>query len=84
MTINRKSFVRQNFTCRIKPETRDMIDMLAAKFSDEADSHIALGTVVDRAIAREAQAQQLSETDLRKAAKRRADAAEKTGSGLGS
>lgn len=82
MTINRKSFSRQNFTCRIKLETRILIDMLAAKFSDEADSHIALGTVVDRAVAALAKAQ-LSEGHLRQAAESGANAAEEASPSLG-
>lgn len=82
MTINRKSFSRQNFTCRIKPETRILIDMLAAKFSDEADSHIALGTVVDRAVAALARVK-LSEVHLSDGAESGPDAAEKACPSLG-
>jgi hypothetical protein len=77
MTINRKSFSRQNFTCRIKPETRTLIDDLAAKFSDEADSHIALGTVVDRAV------KALAEVHFGEGAEGGANAAEKASPSLG-
>ena len=82
MTINRKSFARMSFTCRVKPETKKMIEAMAAKLSNDYDSHIALGVVVDRAIA-EMMTRMLPEADLGERTEGGADAAEKGGLRLG-
>jgi hypothetical protein len=75
MTINRKSFTRMSFTCRIKPQTKEWIEMLAAKLSDELDSHVALGVIVDKAVA-EMMGKQLPEVYLTQSTESAANAAD--------